>query len=148
MYMLYSVKKVQIIASVTSIYRLMSRKISPCFQGPLAKYVKLGVAHAPGMPWALSPPPRVFDSGMYHDTCVTHVLWCMPVSLTSGILWSRWRGNVLGIPGACATRICLYLVRGPLWSNIVLNRLFLQDFATSHYYSKCITIKVHGCYSL
>ena len=26
-------------------------------------------------------------------TCVTHVPWCMPASLTSGFLWSRWRGK-------------------------------------------------------
>ena len=28
-----------------------------------------------------------------HGTCVTHVHWCMPGSLTNGFLWSRWRGN-------------------------------------------------------
>ena len=26
-------------------------------------------------------------------TCVTHVPWCMPGSLTSGFLWNRWRGK-------------------------------------------------------
>ena len=26
-------------------------------------------------------------------TCVTRVPWCMPGSLTSGFLWSRWRGK-------------------------------------------------------
>ena len=30
---------------------------------------------------------------MHHSTCVTHVPWCMPGSLTSGLLWSRWRGK-------------------------------------------------------
>ena len=38
-----------------------------------------------------SPPPRISDPDMHHDTCVTHVPWCMPGSLTSGFLWSRWR---------------------------------------------------------
>ena len=28
---------------------------------------------------------------MLHGTCVTHVPWCMPGSLTSGFLWSQWR---------------------------------------------------------
>ena len=37
-----------------------------CWHGPLTKYVKLRVAHAPGM------------------TGVTHVPWCMPGSLTFG----------------------------------------------------------------
>ena len=39
------------------------------------------------------PPSRVSDPDMYHDTCVTHVLWCMPGSLTSGFFWSRWLGK-------------------------------------------------------
>ena len=57
--------------------------------------VKLGVAHAPGMPgtWTFSPPLRVSDLNMHHGTCVNHVSWCMPGSLTSGFLWSRWRGK-------------------------------------------------------
>ena len=63
------------------------------FHGPLARYVKLRVAHAPGMPGTFSPPPRVSDPGMHHGTCVTHVSWCMPRSPTSYFLWSRWRGK-------------------------------------------------------
>ena len=62
-----------------------------CVNGPLARYVKLRVAHAPGMPGTFSPPPQVSDPGMHHGTCVMHVPWCMPGSLTSGFLWSRWR---------------------------------------------------------
>ena len=61
------------------------------FNGPLARYVKLWVAHAPGMPGTSSPPPRVTDPDMHHGTCVTHVPWWMSGSLTSGFLWSRWR---------------------------------------------------------
>ena len=61
--------------------------------GPLARYVKLRVAHAPGMPGTFSPPPRISDPDMHHGTCVTHVPWCMPGSLTSSFIWSRWRGN-------------------------------------------------------
>ena len=40
-----------------------------------------------------SPPPRVSDPDMYHGTCVTHAPWFVPGSLTSGFLWSRWRGK-------------------------------------------------------
>ena len=36
-----------------------------------------------------SRPPRVSDPDTHHGTCVT----CMPGSLTSGFLWSRWRGK-------------------------------------------------------
>ena len=56
------------------------------FYGPLARYVKLWVAHAAGMPGTFSPPPRVSDPDMQHGTCVTHVSWCMPGSLPSGFL--------------------------------------------------------------
>ena len=59
--------------------------------GPLARYVKLGVAHAPGMLGTFSPPPSVSNPDMHHGTCVTP--WCMSGSLTSGFLWSWWRGK-------------------------------------------------------
>ena len=41
--------------------------------GPLARYVKLRVAHAPGMSGTFYPPLRVSDPDMHHGTCVTHV---------------------------------------------------------------------------
>ena len=58
--------------------------------GPLTRYAKLRVAHALGMPGTFSPPPLVSAPDMHHGTCVTHVPWYMPESLTSGFLWSRW----------------------------------------------------------
>ena len=54
---------------------------------------KIAVAHAPGMPGTFSLPPRVSDPDLHHGTCVTPVPWCMLGSLTSGFLWSRWRGK-------------------------------------------------------
>ena len=51
------------------------------------------VTHAPGMPGTFSPPPRVSDSDMHHNTWVTHVSWCRQGSLTSGFRWSRKRGK-------------------------------------------------------
>ena len=36
--------------------------------GPLARYVKVRVAHAPGMPGTFSPSPRFSDSDMHHGT--------------------------------------------------------------------------------
>ena len=57
--------------------------------GPLARYVKLRVAHAPGMSGSFSLPPLVSDP----DMCETHVPWSMPGSLTIGPLWSPWRGK-------------------------------------------------------
>ena len=61
--------------------------------GLLTRYAKLRAAHAPGMPGAFIPPPRVSDPNMHHSTCVTHVPWCMLGSLTSDFPWSRWRGK-------------------------------------------------------
>ena len=46
------------------------------------------------MPGTFSPPPRGSDPDMHHGTCVTHVPWCMPGSLTNGFLWSRRRGKL------------------------------------------------------
>ena len=59
--------------------------------GPLTRYNKLQVAHAPGMPGTFSPSSRVSDPDMHHDTCVMHVPWCMSGSLTSDFHWDRWR---------------------------------------------------------
>ena len=59
--------------------------------GPLARYVKLCVAHAPEMPGTFSPPLRISYPDMHHGTCVTHVPWCMSGSLTSSLFWNRWR---------------------------------------------------------
>ena len=56
---------------------------------------KIAGAHAPGMPGTFSPQPGVSDRDMHHGTCVTHVPWCMPGSLTSSFLWSRRRGKFL-----------------------------------------------------
>ena len=54
---------------------------------------KLRVAHEPGMQWTFSPPPWVRDPDVHHGTCVTHVPWGMPGSLTSSFLWRQWRGK-------------------------------------------------------
>ena len=62
--------------------------------GPLARYVKLRVAHAPGMPGKFSPPARVSDADIHYGTCATHMPWCMPGSLTSRFLLNRWRGKL------------------------------------------------------
>ena len=59
----------------------------------LARYIKLQDAHAPGMPGTFFPPPRASDPDMHHGTFVTIVPWCIPGSLTSGFLWSGWRGK-------------------------------------------------------
>ena len=66
---------------------------SACVHRPLARCEKIAGAHAPGMPGTFSPPSGTSDPDMHHGTCVTHVPWCMPGSLTSVFLWSQWRGK-------------------------------------------------------
>ena len=53
------------------------------------------IAMTPPLP---SPFPVRGEGGLLSRallcvTCVTHVPWCMPGSLTSDFLWSRWRGK-------------------------------------------------------
>ena len=83
------------------------------YHGPLIKYVKLWVVHAPGMPGTFRRhrfrrKPLVSDPGMLHGTWVTDVPWCMWASLTGG-----GGENVPGIPGACPAHNFTYLVRCP-----------------------------------
>ena len=73
--------------SIGAIKILIMNYHIPHTHGPLTRLVNLRVAHAPGMPGTFR------DLGMHHDTCVTHVPWCMPGSLTCGVLWRRWRGK-------------------------------------------------------
>ena len=82
--------------------------------GSFIRYVKLRVVSAPAMPGTFFPPPQVSDSDMHHDTCVTHVPWCMPGSLTSGFLWSRWRGKRSRHSRRMRDPQFTYLVRGQL----------------------------------
>ena len=98
-------------------FLLLSLVFYTRYHGPFARYAKLRVAHAPGMPATFSPTLPVRDPDMHHGTCVTHVPWCMSGSLTSGFLWSRWRGKRSRYPGACATRTFTYLVRGPCYTG-------------------------------
>ena len=81
--------------------------------GPLTRYVNLRVAHAPRMAGTFSPPPWASDSDMHHGTCMTHVPWCIPGSLTSGFLWIWWQGK-RSRHSRCMRNPQFYvLVRGP-----------------------------------
>ena len=50
-----------------------THKLKGHFNGPLARCVKLCVAHAPAMQGSFFPPTRLTDPDMHHGTCVTHV---------------------------------------------------------------------------
>ena len=70
---------------------LHGRPVNDSGDGPLTRYINVWVAHAPGMPGTFSLPPPASDPDMHHGTCVTHVPWCMPGSLSNQFRWSRWR---------------------------------------------------------
>ena len=74
---------------------------------------------------------------MHHGTCVAHVLWCIPGSLSSGFLWSSCGEFIPGIPGACATRNLAYLVRSPFMQKRTANKL-------GHQCSICILTFLHS----
>ena len=59
----------------------------------------------------LQRKPPVSDPRMHHGTCITHVQWCMPGSLTR-----VGGGNVPGNPSACTTRNFTYLASDPSWN--------------------------------
>ena len=115
--------------------------------GPLIRYVKLRDTHAPGMlerfaRHLLHRKPLVSDPGMHHGT------WGMSGSLTR----SGGR-NVLGIPGACATRNFTYLVKGP-WISIYVYithglKLLIQALTSTaiqlNYLWSQGTGNYHGC---
>ena len=87
-------------------------------RGPLIRYETCGLH----MSWEcrerfprhqLQRKPLVSDLGMHHDTCVTHVSWCM-----SGSLTRSGRENVPGIPGACTTRNFCVSGKRPIWYKL------------------------------
>ena len=91
--------------------------------GPPARYAKLRVVHAPGMPGPFFAPPWVRDPDMHHGTCVTQVPWSMPGSLNGVFPWSRWRGK----HSRHSQRIhnpCMYLIREP-WVKIPTQYLLI-----------------------
>ena len=94
-----------------------------CSNWLLTRCTKLWVTHTPGMPGTFSPQLQVSYPGMQYGTCVTHVPRWMLGSLTSGFLWSRWRGKRSQHSGACATGNFAYLVSGPLANGICIRNI-------------------------
>ena len=70
----------------------------------------------------LQMKPRVSDIGMHHGTWITHVLWCMPGSLTRG-----GGESIRAIPGACATRNFAHLIRGSFLMGIPVIKVNVME---------------------
>ena len=125
---------------------IMSAIIQWHLHAHITRYVKLRVAHAPGMSGMFSPPPNsneplVSDPSMHHGTCVTHVPWCMSGSLTR----CGWE-NIPGILGASANRNFMCLTRGP-WSTITRNvfgyrwfRINIKWYILSYWPKHCYSL--------
>ena len=83
--------------------------VSLC-NGPLARYVKLRVAHGPRTPGTF---PR--HSGLAIPTCIKARAWrTCRLAVSFEVVGGE---NVPGIPGACATRNLTYLVRGSYYKH-------------------------------
>ena len=89
---------------------------------------KIAGAHAPGMPGTFSPPLRVSGSDMHHSTCVTHVPWCMPGSLTRGFLWIRRRGKTFPAFPAHAQAAIYVSGKRPIYRTVSDIRRFLCHY--------------------
>ena len=87
--------------------------------GPLARYVTLRVAHAPGMPGTFPPPPISKETASKRSRHATRYVRSACAVMHVEIVDPRWRGKRSRHPGACATRNFTYLSRGP-WVNHVL----------------------------
>ena len=107
------------------------------------------VAHAQGMSGTFSPPPQDSNPDMHHGTCVTYVPWCMPGSLTSGFLGSRWRGKCFRHSRCMRNpqyyvsgeRARVYADKGTHIINNVLNRRnYKRNFITFSHYNDVVTI--------
>ena len=81
--------------------------------GPLTRYANLRVAHAPGMPGTFSLPPTSMGTSSYRSRHASRHARHARALMHAGSLTCGGGENNPGIPGACATRIFAYLVRGP-----------------------------------
>ena len=88
---------------------------------PLAWYVKLGVAHAPGMPGTCSSPPRVNDTAMHHGTYRP----ILPITLTSlpeNYMWNHQWNTIIVFD-------IIYRYNALTWTFDLLKRTSMKDFS-------------------
>ena len=79
------------------VYRLTANHSNPstfiCWPWASCQIRKITGCACTGNAGNVSPATAVSDPDMHRATCATPVPWCMPGSLTSVFLWSRWRGK-------------------------------------------------------
>ena len=82
--------------------------------GPLTRYIKWWVAHAQVMSGTFPPLPTSKETASYRSRHASRHVCHAHILIHVGIVNPRWRENIPGIPGACATCNFTYLAIGPL----------------------------------
>ena len=90
------------------------------YQWASYQYVKLRVAHTPGMPGMSSPPLTSNEAARKRSRHASRHVCHARALMHVGIANQRWWGNVFGIPGACVTPNFTYLGRGQLRCKLKL----------------------------
>ena len=112
-------------------------KHSRLIHGPLARYVKLRVTHAPGMPGTFSPPPTSKETAILRSRHASRHVRHARAVMHVGIVNPRRRGKRSRIPGGCAIRNFTYLARGPYNYNFLIS---LSPFPIIHQILRLIRI--------
>ena len=110
--------------------------------GPLTRYLKLRVAHAPEMPGTFSPPPTSKETASLR---FRHALWHVRHAravMYVGIANPQWRENVPGIPGTCTIRNITYLVKGQC--RMFFDRSFIQAFGNQGLYWQEVSVSLES----
>ena len=125
----------------TVITKAESRNYTGTAHGPLTRYVKLRVAHAPGMPGTFSPPPTSKETASLRSRHASRHVRDARAMMHVGIANPRWGENDPGIPGACAARNFTFLVRGP-WDVRSKCALFDGNSITDHVFKNTSLISL------
>ena len=98
-------------------------KMAPNINGPLTRYVKVWVAHAPGMPGTFSPATDfktkllVSDPGMHHGTCVYEPV--RPYSIDAALTFTnevKWHRTIQHLRYRNTEQTLSYRVYFPYWT--------------------------------
>ena len=106
--------------------------------GPLTRYKKLQVAHAPGMPGTFSPPPISKETTSQRSRHASRHVRQARAVMHVGIAYLRWRGKRSRHSRRMRTRNFAYLARGPCHNELTLSiRCF--DFSDLSDYPGCVS---------
>ena len=90
--------------------------------GPLTRYVKLLVAHAPGMPGTFSPPPISKETASYRSRHTSRHVCHARAVMHVGIANPRWRGKWSRHPRRMRNPQFYVSGKRPMATNYYMNR--------------------------